>query len=89
MEIHTNQLTLKERYQIEALNGQNHSTRAIALQLNRSNKTISRELNPCNPYCAESAHQQTLQRRHGAHKYAKLDFTMKMQIDHQLKNASP
>ncbi|MFA0788949.1 helix-turn-helix domain-containing protein [Microbulbifer echini] len=40
----TNQLTLKERYQIEALHGQNYSARAIAQRLHRSNKTISREL---------------------------------------------
>ncbi|MFA0814092.1 IS30 family transposase, partial [Microbulbifer epialgicus] len=89
MGTHTNQLTLKERYQIEVLNGQNYSARAIALQLNRSNKTISRELNRFYPYCAESAHRQALQRRHGARKYTKFDFAMKVQIDHQLKNASP
>ncbi|WP_444902924.1 helix-turn-helix domain-containing protein [Microbulbifer sp. CnH-101-E] len=45
MGTHTNQQPLKERYQIEVLNGQNYSAHAIALQLNRSNKTISRELN--------------------------------------------
>lgn len=85
----TSQLTLKERYQIEALNGQSHSARAIAQRLHRSNKTISRELGRCSPYCAESAHRQALQRRHGALKYTKLDFAMQVQIDLQLKNASP
>ncbi|WP_444935851.1 IS30 family transposase [Microbulbifer sp. JMSA004] len=89
MGTHTSQLTLKERYQIEVLNGQNYSARAIAIKLGRSNKTVSRELNRCNPYSAESAHRQMLQRRHGAHKYTKFDFAMKVQIDHQLKNASP
>ncbi|QFT53915.1 IS30 family transposase [Microbulbifer sp. THAF38] len=85
----TSQLTLKERYQIEVLNGQNYSARAIGLRLNRSNKTISRELGRYSPYCAESAHRQALQRRHGAIKHTKLDFAMQVQIDHQLKNASP
>ncbi|WP_373565911.1 helix-turn-helix domain-containing protein [Microbulbifer okhotskensis] len=53
MGTHTSQLTLKERYQIEVLYGQNYSVRAIAQQLSRSNKS---ELNRCSPYSAESAH---------------------------------
>ncbi|MCO1333314.1 IS30 family transposase [Microbulbifer sp. OS29] len=73
---------------MEVLNGQNYSARAIAQQLSRSNKTISRELNCCSPYSAESTHRQMLQRRHGARKYTKFDFAMKVQVDHQLKNAS-
>lgn len=89
MGTHISQLTLKERYQIEVLNGQSYSARSIAQQLHRSNKTISRELNRCSPYSAENAHRQMLQRRHGARKYTKFDFAMKVQIDHQLKNASP
>ncbi|MCO1335752.1 hypothetical protein MO867_15555 [Microbulbifer sp. OS29] len=74
---------------IEVLSGQNYSARAITQQLSRSNKTISRELNRCGPYSAESVHRQMLQRRHGSRKYTKFDFAMKVQIDHQVKNASP
>ncbi|MCO1336558.1 helix-turn-helix domain-containing protein [Microbulbifer sp. OS29] len=59
MGTHTSQLTLKDRYQIEVLNGQNYSARAIAQQLSRSNKTISRELNRCSPYSAKSTHEAT------------------------------
>ncbi|WP_445364794.1 helix-turn-helix domain-containing protein [Microbulbifer sp. ANSA003] len=56
---------------MEVLNGQSYSARAIALHLNRSNKTISRELNRFHPFCAESAHRQALQRRYGTRKYTK------------------
>lgn len=38
------QLTLDERYQIQALNELGFSAREISRRLNRSNKTISREL---------------------------------------------
>ncbi|WP_444916300.1 transposase [Microbulbifer sp. JMSA003] len=85
----TNQLSLKERYQIEAFNRQSYSARAIAQHVHRSNKTTSRELGRCSPYCAESAHRQALQRWQGALKHSKLDFAMQVQIDFQLKNASP
>ncbi|WHI48434.1 hypothetical protein [Microbulbifer sp. VAAF005] len=44
MGTHTNQLTSKERYQIEVLNGQSYSARAIALQLNRFIHTMLRAL---------------------------------------------
>ncbi|WP_444935109.1 helix-turn-helix domain-containing protein [Microbulbifer sp. JTAC008] len=74
----TNQLTLKERYKIEALNGQSYSARAIAQHLHRSNKTISRELGRCSPYCAESALRQALQWWQGTLKHTKLDFAMQV-----------
>ncbi len=53
-----NQLTLDERYQIQALNKLSFSAREIARRLNRSNKTISKELrrSPTGTYCAKAAH---------------------------------
>lgn len=53
------QLTLDERYQIQALNELDFSAREIAHRLNRSNKTISKELqrNFQGVYCAKRAHQ--------------------------------
>ncbi|WP_444939492.1 hypothetical protein [Microbulbifer sp. JMSA002] len=50
-----------------------------------SNKTISRELGRRSHYCAESVYRLALQRGRGALKHSKLDFTMQVQIDHQLK----
>lgn len=53
-----NQLALDERYQIQALNQLDFSAREIARRLNRSNKTISKELrrNLEGVYCAKTAH---------------------------------
>jgi IS30 family transposase len=57
-----NQLTLDERYQIQALNELGFSARTIALKLTRSNATISKELLRCSAdtYCAKTAHQHTM-----------------------------
>ncbi|GAA0228615.1 Helix-turn-helix domain-containing protein [Marinomonas primoryensis] len=54
------QLTLKERYQIEGLNELGFSARTIATKMERSNKTIARELRRCltSKYCAKVAHDQ-------------------------------
>ncbi len=59
------QLTLDERYQIQALNKLNHSARKIAIEISRSNKTVSQELNRCAPnkYCAKIAHHDASQQR--------------------------
>ena len=56
-----NQLTLDERYQIQALNKLSFSAREIARRLNRSNETISKELRrgPTGTYCAKAAHHNT------------------------------
>jgi len=54
-----NQLTLDERYQIQALSKLDFSARKIARRLHRSNKTISKELHRCplGSYCAKTAHR--------------------------------
>lgn len=59
------QLTLKERYQIEAFSKLEFSARSIASKLGRSNKTISNELARCAiyQYCAEAAHHEALNKR--------------------------
>jgi IS30 family transposase len=55
------QLTLKERYQIEGLNELRFSARTITTKMERSNKTIARELRRClaSKYCAKAAHAST------------------------------
>ena len=65
-----NQLTLSERYQIQALKELEYSARKIGQKIRRSNKTISRELQRCQsqPYCAETAHQGACLRRQQAEK---------------------
>jgi len=66
---HYNQLTLDERYQIQALNELDWSARSIAIKLARSNKTISRELKRLESgYCARQAADQAQQRRSQARK---------------------
>jgi IS30 family transposase len=52
------QLTLKERYQIEGLNVLKVSARTIVTKMERSNKTIARELRRylTSKYCAKAAH---------------------------------
>ena len=72
------QLTLKERYQIEAFCKLGFSARKMARELGRSNKTISNELarsllntSLLKEYCAEVAHQQMQECRSKAAKYRK------------------
>ena len=52
-----NQLTLDERYQIQALNELNYLARVISKKLHRSNKTIAQELQrgSLGSYCAKEA----------------------------------
>ncbi|SIS91017.1 Helix-turn-helix domain-containing protein [Neptunomonas antarctica] len=54
-----NQLTLDERYQIQALSKLDFSAREVGRRLDRSNKTVSTELRRCpsGVYCAKTAHQ--------------------------------
>jgi len=83
-----NQLTLTERYQIEALKELDYSARKIAEQLKRSNKTISREIKRCSPgdYCAEAAHQDTITRRQTAPKAHKKNSDVTVQVKAWLNN---
>lgn len=63
------QLTLHERYQIQALHELQFSARAIARTLKRSNKTVSRELQRLEQrYCAREADRQALYQRASARK---------------------
>jgi IS30 family transposase len=64
------QLTLTERYQIQALKELEYSARKIGQKIGRSNKTISGELQRCTAqaYSAETAHQGACQRRQQAPK---------------------
>ncbi|WP_375319992.1 IS30 family transposase [Aliivibrio logei] len=59
------QLTLSERYQIEAWNTHCISAREIGQKLKRSNGSISRELRRCpaGSYSAEQAHRHAFQKR--------------------------
>ena len=68
------QLTLKERYQIEILSTEGKSARSIAKQLGRGNRTISNELRRCTlgAYCAETAHTSALKNRQQAFKCTKI-----------------
>ena len=76
------QLTLKERYQIEAFCKLDFSARKMAKELGRSNKTISNEFNGfcVNLYCAETAHQQMQIRRSQAAKYTKCSTSIKEHV---------
>ncbi len=73
------QLTLKERYKIEAFCKLDFSARKIAIELGRGNKSISNELARLlpNKYCAETAHQQADTRRQQATKYSKCSVSVK------------
>ena len=73
MGTHYNQLTLNERYQIQALNELGNSARQIAARLKRSNKTISEELKRgAQPtYQADKAHQLSAKKRARSHKFHK------------------
>lgn len=61
------QITLEERYAIQALRRQKHSIRAIARELGRSPSTISRELSrnlrPSGRYNPDVAHSYAVARR--------------------------
>ena len=83
-----NQLTLTERYQIEALKELDYSARKIAEQLKRSNKTISREIKRCSPgdYCAEAADQDAITRRQTAPKAHKKNSDVTEQVKAWLNN---
>jgi IS30 family transposase len=67
------QLTLGERYQIEAWNSLSISAREIGKMLKRGNKSISIELLRCpiGSYCAEQAHRHAFQKRKFAKKHTK------------------
>ena len=67
------QLTLEDRYQIQALNKLDLSARKISLLLGCSNKSISRELSRCQGagYNAESAHLDSINKRKKAIKSSK------------------
>ena len=77
------QLTLKERYQIEAFLEMDFSARQIAVKLNRSNKTISTELKRCKKGCyhADWANRNALNQRHDAAKFTKINKRMIEAID--------
>ena len=77
-----NQLTLSERYQIQALIGLEYSARQIGLRMSRSNKTISEELRRCplGTYEAEAAHQGAGQRRQSAAKVHKRSAEVLRQV---------
>lgn len=68
------QLTLVERYQIEALVQLDFSARQIAKELKRGNKAISSELHRCPQglYTAKTAHTHALNKRSCAAKFMKV-----------------
>lgn len=76
------QLTLKERYQIEAFCKLDFSARKMAEKLGRSNKTISNEfIGTCiKEYCAEAAQQQMQIRRSEAAKHTKCSVSLKKHV---------
>lgn len=82
------QLTLQERYQIEAYRAMEISARTIAKKLNRSNKTISLELNKCSgeTYNAEYAHQQSANIRASATKANKRSDIMVKTVKDWIKS---
>lgn len=70
------QLTLGQRYQIEALHGKDHLQKEIAEAIGTSNSTLSRELRrniSDGGYCAETAHALAIKRRKSAAKSSQLD----------------
>ena len=80
------QLTQKERYQIQALKELGLSGRCIAKKLQRSNKTVSRELNSSGvkSYCAEMADNLATQKRKQAKKFTKCDDAVKKTVENML-----
>ena len=81
------QLTLKERYQIEGLNELGFSARVIATKMERSNKTIARELRRClnSKYCAETAHTHVTMIRTQARKFTKRSQELIYKVEGSLK----
>ena len=77
------QLTLSERYQIQAMFQLKYSARKISIELNRSNKSISTELNRFNDntYHAEKAHELALKNRNTATKYCKVSLELIDKVD--------
>ena len=68
------QLTLNQRYQIQALLKRQLSARQIAIDLGVSNSTISREIKRCplGSYCPEQAHYNLLMKRQNTAKSSKI-----------------
>ena len=83
MGIRYKQLTLSERYQIQVMFQLGFSARKISAKLNRSNKSISAELNRFDDgtYDAEKAHELALKNRTGAAKYCKVNPELIDKID--------
>ncbi len=82
------QLTLSERYQIQALHELDFSARAISRELGRSNKTISRELKRLagqEAYSAEKADAHSHDQRHSARKAVRFDSWHQEQLKRLLK----
>jgi len=81
------QLTQKERYQIQALKELGLSARCIAKKLQRSNKTIARELRRClnSEYCAQTAHDHASTIRKQAHKLTKRSQELIDKVEGALK----
>ena len=67
------QLTLVERYQIQALRKLGKSAQHIATELKRGKTTILRDLKRCpaKHYCADKAHHNALNARYNAAKFTK------------------
>lgn len=82
-----NQLTLKERYQIQALKELSISAREIGRRLGRSNRTISSELSrlPKGEYCAELAQQNYETKVHSAAKSTKVNQKVEDIVNDALK----
>ena len=80
------QLTLKERYQIQAFLEMRCSARQIAIKLNRSNKTISTEINRCEKGCyhAEFADKHAAHQRRHAAKFTKVNHNIIEVVDSAL-----
>lgn len=92
MGTHYSQLTLNERYQIQALHELKYSARAIARELGRSNKTVSEELRRLGNkhYCAVQADNEARQKRKLADKAQRFDAWHQEQLDALLTlNYSP
>lgn len=92
MGLHYSQLTLDERYQIQVLHKLQYSARAIARDLGRSNKTISRELKRLGDkkYSALQAEHHACHKRQRADKATRFTPWHKAQMDRMLTlNFSP
>lgn len=87
-----NQLTLAERYQIQAYRELGFSAREMGRRLKRSNKTVSHELHRCGRgvYCAETAHHDATRKRQCAPKYTKFTDRLRRNLDWFLRlNMTP